>query len=387
MDNITYQRNRNTTRSQDAAEQQPQNLPAADPAPPTGGPSITPMERMMENMVQLMAMQQQRIDQYERTLQQQRAEMEARQRAPPPIVVQPPAQPLPGKIVSEFQKLKPPTFDGEAEAGGLDEWIDGMENCFRVQQSSEEDKILLAPFQLRKAAYNWWKQQQEELEGNNWEYFKEKLTDRFLPPAVKKQLRDSFLHLKQENMTVTEYEREFTRLLKYGAALVPTERAKLEHFKDGLRVNIKSFVTACMSTTLAGTLNCALEVEKVEKEKREQYNQGKRKGNHNSSESAKKQDIGENKSQGDRKNIKCHRCGQMGHYKSECPKKELKCTGCGVMGHMEDECRSKNITCNRCGQKGHYANRCSAPRKQEPGVKARVYTLTEVPYSKSFKFQ
>ena len=48
-----------------------------------------------------------------------------------------------------------------------------------------------------------------------WEFFQEEFQKKYISERFVEQKRKEFLELKQGNMTVTEYEREFVRLSKY----------------------------------------------------------------------------------------------------------------------------------------------------------------------------
>ena len=49
--------------------------------------------------------------------------------------------------------------------------------------------------------------------------------------------------MKQRNMSVTEYQREFTWLSKYAPEMLVTEEEKCHKFKDGLNDYILAHVT------------------------------------------------------------------------------------------------------------------------------------------------
>ena len=51
-----------------------------------------------------------------------------------------------------------------------------------------------------------------------------------------------FLNLKQRNLSVVEYEKEFSRLTKYAPELVLTEAFQCRQFDDGLHDSIKRYL-------------------------------------------------------------------------------------------------------------------------------------------------
>ena len=51
-----------------------------------------------------------------------------------------------------------------------------------------------------------------------------------------------FLNLKQRNLSVAEYEKEFSHLSKYAPELVLTEAFRCRQFEDGLHESIKRYM-------------------------------------------------------------------------------------------------------------------------------------------------
>ena len=56
-------------------------------------------------------------------------------------------------------------------------------------------------------------------------------------------MRQEFHNLKQRQMSVTEYQREFTRLNKYALEMLVTKEQKCCKFEDGLNDYIRAHVT------------------------------------------------------------------------------------------------------------------------------------------------
>ena len=51
-----------------------------------------------------------------------------------------------------------------------------------------------------------------------------------------------FLNLKQRNLSVAEYEKEFSHLSKYAPELVLIEAFRCRQFEDGLNESIKRYL-------------------------------------------------------------------------------------------------------------------------------------------------
>ena len=82
-------------------------------------------------------------------------------------------------------------------------------------------------------------------------------------------MRQEFHNLKQRQMSVTEYQREFTRLSKYAPEMLVTEEEKCRKFDDGLNDHIRVHVTGFFHDDFSKIVTCALNVERGMKEKKE----------------------------------------------------------------------------------------------------------------------
>ncbi len=75
--------------------------------------------------------------------------------------------------------------------------------------------------------------------------------------------RRKFISLRQRQLTVVEYEREFMRLSRYGREIAPTEAKRCRRFEEGLNDNIKILITALGITNFTKLVEAALKVVRV----------------------------------------------------------------------------------------------------------------------------
>ena len=87
-------------------------------------------------------------------------------------------------------------------------------------------------------------------------------------------------------MSVTEYQREFTRLSKYAPDILVSEEEKCRRFEDGLNDHIRAHVIGFFHDYFSKIVTCALNVERVKKEEKERkdYRQGKKNPGQSSSQ-------------------------------------------------------------------------------------------------------
>ena len=79
-------------------------------------------------------------------------------------------------------------------------------------------------------------------------------------------MRREFHNLKQRQMSVTEYQREFTRLSKYAPEMLVTKEEKFRMFEEGLNDYIQAYVIGLYHDDFSKIVTCALNVERVKKE-------------------------------------------------------------------------------------------------------------------------
>ena len=87
-----------------------------------------------------------------------------------------------------------------------------------------------------------------------------------------------FHNLKQRQMSVIEYQREFTQLSKYAPEMLVTEEEKCRKFEDGLNDHIRAHVTGFCHDDFSKIVTCDLNVERLKKEEyeRKERRQGKK---------------------------------------------------------------------------------------------------------------
>ena len=88
-------------------------------------------------------------------------------------------------------------------------------------------------------------------------------------------------------MSVTGYQREFTRLSKYAPEILVSEEEKCRRFEDGLNDLIRAHVTGFFHDDFSKIVTCALNVERVKKEEKDKR-QGKKNPGQSSSQQQKR---------------------------------------------------------------------------------------------------
>ena len=95
-----------------------------------------------------------------------------------------------------------------------------------------------------------------------WERFRDEFFDKYFPRSVRIQKEQEFIHLKQGNRSVAEYEVKFTELAKFVPRLVEIEQDRVHKFEMRLKTEIKRQVVPYELNTYASVVNKALIIER-----------------------------------------------------------------------------------------------------------------------------
>ena len=121
---------------------------------------------------------------------------------------------------------------------------------------------------LQGVTYDWWKLVLRNpllLEPISWDFFVREFQTKYVIDDYKETKWKQFLNMKQGNLTVAEYEKEFRGLSKYAPELVLTETFRCRRFEDGLKESIKRYLTAVTSLQVVNFYLLVQAVMKIEK--------------------------------------------------------------------------------------------------------------------------
>nr|XP_009803823.1 PREDICTED: uncharacterized protein LOC104249145 [Nicotiana sylvestris] len=140
--------------------------------------------------------------------------------------------------VREFLHLASPLFTGSSSTENPQDFIDEMYRVLRVIHAFVTEAVELAYFQLRDVVVLWY-EAWERSRGPNappveWEDFSEFFLAHYFPREFREACLDTFLNLKQGDMSVRDYSHKFNSLARYTPDIVRTIRARVHHYVDGL---------------------------------------------------------------------------------------------------------------------------------------------------------
>ncbi|XP_028063315.1 uncharacterized protein LOC114266587 [Camellia sinensis] len=165
------------------------------------------------------------------------------------------------------QPAVPPTLSldrvdpTEAEA-----WVLEMEKIFDVLGCSADQKVAFVAFRFKGQAEHWWRIVKRQYEGREielvWSKFLELFNEKYFSETVQRQKQVDFLNLKQNDMTVAQYEAKFVELSRYAPHQVAIEEDRVMLFENGLRSEIYAKVAILEMKRYSTLVSKALLVEK-----------------------------------------------------------------------------------------------------------------------------
>ena len=105
-----------------------------------------------------------------------------------------------------------------------------------------------------------------------WEFFVQEFRAKYVTDMYRDSKWKQFLNLKQRNLSVVEYEKEFSRLSKHAPELVLTEAFRCRQFEDGLHDSIKRYLAPMNSFQTVDfyqLVQAAMKVERLETSSKE----------------------------------------------------------------------------------------------------------------------
>ncbi|XP_074346440.1 uncharacterized protein LOC141685226 [Apium graveolens] len=138
-----------------------------------------------------------------------------------------PPQPPPANVTTfkTLQSIKPPEFRGTEDPVEAHAWLKEMEKAFALTNFGKNQKVEYATYFFKGESNYWWETVKalKAAEVITWDNFKRMFLDTYFPRYMQTQMEMKFFELKQDNMTVGEYEKKFTELFRFMGEYVDSE--------------------------------------------------------------------------------------------------------------------------------------------------------------------
>ena len=133
-----------------------------------------------------------------------------------------------------------------------------------------EQSVSCAVSRLQSGAYDWWKLVLRRPRLPNlmpWDFFVQEFGAKYVTDMYKEDKWKQFLNLKQRNLSIVEYEKEFSHLSKYAPEVDLTKAFRCRRFEDGLNESIKRYLASVTSLQQVNFYQLVQATMKVEKSK------------------------------------------------------------------------------------------------------------------------
>ena len=154
-------------------------------------------------------------------------------------------------------------------------WLEKLQRILEEVRCPPDQRVSCVVSLLQSEAYDWWKLALRSPRIPNpmtWEFFVQEFRVKYVTEMYRKSKWKQFLNLKQRNLSVAEYEKEFNRLSKYAPELVLTEAFRCRQFEDGLHDSIKRYLTPMTSLKTVNfyqLVQVAMKIERLETSSKE----------------------------------------------------------------------------------------------------------------------
>ena len=265
------------------------------------------------------------------------------------------------------------------EPATAENWLERTERMLVQMHCTAEEKLECAVSLLQEEAYHWWVSviRTTPPESVTWKFFLDEFRKQYVGRIYLNNMRREFHNLKQRQMSVTEYQREFTRLSKYAPEILVSEEERCRKFEDGLNDHIRAHVTGFCHEDFSKIVTCALNIERVKKEESDKKERRQGKKNPGQSSAHQQQSKKFKGPQGSNQPtvqatgnksvlpipsvasapggaskgqvvLHCPHCGR--NHKGECWKFTGACLGCGSTEHKVKDCpRARSFTAPQTG--------------------------------------
>ncbi|XP_074327696.1 uncharacterized protein LOC141665607 [Apium graveolens] len=141
-----------------------------------------------------------------------------------------PPQPPPANVTTfkAFQSIKPPEFRRTQDPIEAHAWLKELEKAFALTNIGDNQKVVYVTYFLKGESNYWWESAKalEAAEVITWDRFKRMILDKYFPRYMQTQMEMKFFELKQDIMTVREYEKKFKELSRFTGKYIDSEEKK-----------------------------------------------------------------------------------------------------------------------------------------------------------------
>ena len=153
----------------------------------------------------------------------------------------------PKALIDMVRRHRAKEFHGTnmEESDKAEFWLEKLQRLLEEVRCPPDQRVSCAVSLLQSEAYDWWKLVLRSSRIPNpmpWEFFAQEFKAKYVSDMYRETKWKQFLNLKQRNLSMAEYEKEFSHLSKYAPELVLTEAFRCRQLEDGLHEFIKRYM-------------------------------------------------------------------------------------------------------------------------------------------------
>ena len=156
------------------------------------------------------------------------------------------------------------------ESNKAEFWLEKLQRILEEVRCPPDQRVSCAVSLLQGEVYDWWKLMLKSPRIPNpmtWEFFVREFRAKYVTDMYRKSKWKHFLNMKQRNLSVAEYEKEFSHLSKYAPKAVLIKAFWCRQFEDGLHDSIKRYLapmTSLQQVNFYQLVQAAMKVERLE---------------------------------------------------------------------------------------------------------------------------
>ncbi|XP_050216711.1 uncharacterized protein LOC126667700 [Mercurialis annua] len=150
------------------------------------------------------------------------------------------------KNYERVRKQGAKTFGGTTDHAKAEEWLRNTERVLDIIECAPQHKLKYAMSLFEKDALDWWETNPGS--GNRpltltKDDFLREFGEKYMPPVYRDKKKIEFMELKQNELSVAEYELQFVKLSKYAPEEITTKERKRSKFEMDLNLDIREKIT------------------------------------------------------------------------------------------------------------------------------------------------
>ena len=129
-------------------------------------------------------------------------------------------------------------------------WLEKLERVLEEVRCPPDQRASCAVSLMQGEAYDWWKLVLKSPGIPNpmtWEFFVQEFRAKYITNMYMESKWKQFLNMKQRNLSVAKYEKEFNHLSKHASKAVLNEAFRCRQFEDGLHDSSKRYLAPVTS--------------------------------------------------------------------------------------------------------------------------------------------